>query len=330
MTELGVHSIGEFVLAVPALTEAEHFYKSFGLVVTSEGNHLALRAAEGDRRWGRVIEAKSKFLHHITFHCFEDDLVRFKSRLETSSVRLLDAPREFASDGLWFRGHDGILMEIRVGPKTSPDKLWVPKPPCYEAGVRNAPYRLLAENIHIRRFSHMLLFTTDIDRAIDFYSNVLGLRLADRTADAIAFLYAIHGSDHHMVAFAKSDRPGLHHTSWEVPSIDEVGLGAMRMADQGYRRSWGTGRHVLGSNYFHYIRDPWGSWCEYTCGIDFIPACTPWTAGDHPLEDGLYLWGPDLPPDFVLNFEGAPPETLGASLANEMSGALILDRKSVV
>ena len=36
MTELGVHSIGEFVLAVPALTEAEHFYKSFGLVVTSE------------------------------------------------------------------------------------------------------------------------------------------------------------------------------------------------------------------------------------------------------------------------------------------------------
>ncbi len=304
MTESpSIHSIGEFVLSVPSLRQAEHFYTSFGLGVREEGNHLSLRAACGDHRWGRVVERERKFLHHVTFHCFEQDLPRFKSCLENSRIRLLDPPAEFGGDGLWFRGHDGILMEIRVGPKTSPDEISEVKPPSYEAGVRNAPYRRLAQKVEIQRLSHILLFTTGIDKAIEFYTNVLGLRLSDRSADVVAFLHAVHGSDHHIVAFAQSDRPGLHHVSWIVPSVDQIGLGAMAMADQGYKKSWGTGRHVLGSNYFHYIQDPWGSWCEYACGIDYIPACMDWIGKDHPLEDGFYLWGPDVPPEFVVNVE---------------------------
>src|SRR5437773_9215407 len=112
----GIHSIGEFVLSVPALKQAEHFYTSFGLAVREEGNSLSLRATVEGYCWGRVVEGRRKFLHHLTFHCFEEDLHRFKSRLENSGIRLLDPPREFGGDGLWFRGLDGILMEIRVGP----------------------------------------------------------------------------------------------------------------------------------------------------------------------------------------------------------------------
>jgi catechol 2,3-dioxygenase len=303
-TVLGVHSIGEFVLAVPNLAAGELFYKSFGLDVTEEANHVTLRApGSGTHRWARLIEGKSKFLHHLTFHCFEDDLPRFKTHLEGQRLSLLDAPPGFAGGGLWFRGHDGILMEIRVGPKTSPDELSKIIPSPHEPGVANAPYRRLAQKVHINRLSHILLFTTDVDKAIDFYTRVLGLGLSDRSADVIGFLHGVHGSDHHMVAFAKSDAPGFHHASWIVPSIDHIGLGGMAMADRGYKKCWGTGRHVIGSNYFNYIQDPWGSWCEYACGIDFIPAYSSWKSKDHPLEDGFYLWGPDLPPDFVVNRE---------------------------
>ena len=301
---LGVHSIGEFVLAVPKLEQGEHFYKSFGLDVTQEGNHLGLRASgTGQHRWARLVEAKRKFLHHVTFHCFDEDLPRFKTHLEAQRIRLVDPPPGFGSDGLWFRGHDDILMEIRVGPKTSPSEISKITPPPLLPGVANAPYRRLADKVHVNRLSHILLFTTDVDRAIDFYTRVLGLRLSDRSADVIGFLHGAHGSDHHMIAFAKSAAPGFHHASWIVPSIDHIGLGAMGMADQGYKKCWGTGRHVLGSNYFNYIQDPWGSWCEYACGIDFIPAYVTWSHKDHPLEDGFYLWGPDLPPDFVVNYE---------------------------
>ena len=67
-----------------------------------------------------------------------------------------------------------------------------------------------------------------------------------------------------MIAFAKSEAGGFHHASWDIASTHEVGLGAQQMADAGYRAGWGLGRHVLGSNYFHYVRDPWGSYSEYS------------------------------------------------------------------
>jgi catechol 2,3-dioxygenase len=75
------------------------------------------------------------------------------------------------------------------------------------------------------------------------------------------------------------------------------------MADKGYTRGWGLGRHVVGSNYFHYVGDPWGSWAEYGTDIDYIPADQDWQPGSHKPEDALKLWGPEPPSDFVANAE---------------------------
>lgn len=75
------------------------------------------------------------------------------------------------------------------------------------------------------------------------------------------------------------------------------------MMQAGYRQGWGVGRHVLGSNYFYYVRDPWGSYAEYSFDIDYIAPGQSWPASDHPPEDSLYVWGPDVPEDFVLNTE---------------------------
>ena len=75
------------------------------------------------------------------------------------------------------------------------------------------------------------------------------------------------------------------------------------MAECGFSAGWGTGRHVLGSNYFFYVRDPWGSYSEYACDIDYIGADQNWEAKDYGPEDAVYLWGPALPEDFVVNYE---------------------------
>ena len=105
---------------------------------------------------------------------------------------------------------------------------------------------------------------------IRFSQEILGLRLSDHSGDLIAFLHGAHGSDHHLVAFAKSHAAGLHHSSWDVGSIDEVGRGSEQMRNAGHGRGWGVGRHVLGSNYFYYVRDPWGSYAEYSHNIDYV------------------------------------------------------------
>ena len=151
----------------------------------------------------------------------------------------------------------------------------------------------------------MLAFVPDVPATIEFYTRVLGMRLSDRTGDIIAFMHGIHGSDHHMFAFANSAGrpPGLHHLSWDIGSINGIGLGAMQMFDRGFKKGFGLGRHVLGSNYFHYMQDPWGSWCEYSADIDYISVDHDWAAKDHPPEDGVYIWGPDMPEDFLHNYE---------------------------
>jgi len=301
---VGVHSLDQFVLSVPDAAVAEDFYGTFGLDLARDGNVLTLKTFGHDHRWGSVVEGgKTKALHHLSFGCYADDLPRLKARIEGQGVTLIDPPPGFASNGFWFRNPDGVLMEVKVAPKVSPDRKsessWTSSP----AGVAGATLRTKAPPVRPRRLSHVLVFTSDVLASTAFYERTLGLRLSDRASDVIAFMHGIHGSDHHMLALVKSSAPGFHHCSWDVGSIGDIGLGAMRMHDKGYTQGWGLGRHVVGSNYFHYVRDPWGSYSEYSCDIDYIPKDVPWPAADHKPEDSFYLWGPDVPREFTLNAE---------------------------
>ena len=301
--ELGVHSLDHWSLAVPDLEVARRFYSNFGLNVPEESGKLGIYVHDQPHRWGVLSEGPRKKLNFMSYGVFEDDLPRFRKRLQEMAVPELDPPKGHESNGVWLRDPDGNLIELRVAEKSSPGEkstVWISSAP---AGVRGAPGRANAPKIRPRRFAHMLLFTTDVPKSIEFYSRVLGMRLSDRSGDIIAFMHGIHGSDHHMLAFAKSEAPGHHHFSWDVGSVMDIGLGAHQMLNAGYEKGWGLGRHVLGSNYFHYVRDPWGSYCEYSCDIDYVPVDCNWDTGDHPGEDSIYIWGPNMPEEFIQNFE---------------------------
>jgi catechol 2,3-dioxygenase len=301
--ELGAHSMDSFNMVVPDLTRAETFYKAFGLEVRDEGNRLGLYTYGSSHRWASVGEGLQKKFAHVSFSVFEEDFEEMKRRVESLGVRLLDPLPGFDSNGVWFRDHSQVLVELKVAEKTSPNEKSRFSMISSPGGVSTAPQRSQALMVQPRRLAHILLFTGDVPGAIEFYSRALGLRLSDRSADGICFMHGIHGSDHHLIAFAKSSTPGLHHCSWDVGSINDIGRGAMQMADKGFSSGWGLGRHVLGSNYFHYVRDPWGSYCEYSADIDYVPVDHDWKAGDYPPEDSIYLWGPEMPKDFVHNYE---------------------------
>lgn len=300
---LGIHSMNDFSMSVPDLAQAADFYAAFGLDAREEAGRLGLYSFGNPHRWGTLTEGAHKALGFLSFGVFEDNLDPMRRHVEELGVKLVDPPPGFESNGFWFRDHDGLLVEVRVAEKTSPNAKSPAANVSVAANRRGAPPRSQAAAVRPRRLAHILVFTRDVDRAIRFYCSALGLRLSDRSGDGIAFLHGVHGSDHHLIAFARSDGPGLHHCSWDVGSIDEIGLGAMQMADKGFSRGWGLGRHVLGSNYFHYVRDPWGSYAEYSSDIDYVSADHDWDADDHDPEDAFYIWGPTPPEDFTANYE---------------------------
>ncbi len=302
---LGVHSMDNFNMVVPDLQQAKDFYGAFGMDVREEGNTLGLYTFGHTHRWGSISEGASKKLSYLSFGVFDDDFEGFRRHVEGQGVKLIDPPPGLCSNGFWFRDHDGNLVEIRVAEKTSPNSKSEISNLSVPANQRGASFRSRAATTRPRRLAHLLIFTRDVDQAVIFYARILGLRLSDRSGDGIAFMHGVHGSDHHLIAFAKSVGPGLHHCSWDVGSVEEIGLGAMQMADKGFSKGWGLGRHVLGSNFFHYVRDPWGSYSEYSSDIDYVSADHDWDAGDHAAEDAFYIWGPTPPDDFTVNYEEA-------------------------
>lgn len=301
--ELGIHSLDHFHFVVPDLAVAQNFYTEFGLDVAQRGNTLTLGTFGHPHTWGSIGEGARKKHSYLSFGAFEDDIDGFARRLQEMGIRRLDPPPGMPSNGIWFHDHDGNLVEIKVAPKTSPDEPSNFGIRTRDANNRGAPFRSTIKPTRPRRLAHILMFTRDVRKAIEFYTRVLGMRLSDHSGDNIAFLHGIHGSDHHMVAFARSNAPGHHHFSWDVGTVDEIGEGAMHMLDKGFSRGWGLGRHVLGSNFFHYVQDPWGSFSEYSADIDYVPADRDWPSGDHPGEDSFYAWGPNVPEDFVHNYE---------------------------
>lgn len=296
-----VHSIDHYALLVPDIAAAEAFTTAFGLTVHCKDQSADVVAGDG-HVWAKYYQGARRTLAYLSFNCFVEDFQNLRKQI--GEICSLETSGDFVtSEGIWFRDCDGNLLQVKIGRKTSPDAKSPSLPTHACADQRGAVTRSNVAQVRPSRLSHILLFTPDVCRAVDFYRRALGLCLSDRSGSVIAFSHAPHGCDHHLVAFAKSSAKGWHHAAWDVPDIDEVGRGAAQMAAAGYRNGWGTGRHVLGSNYFHYIQDPWGSFCEYSANIDYISAGQSWPAGDFQPEDSLFQWGPEVPDYFILNTE---------------------------
>src|SRR5215213_157701 len=120
--ELGVHSLDRFNFSVPDLAQAQKFYSSFGLEVKEQGGGLDLYTHGHPHCWGSAVEGPRKKLQFISFGAFEDDLPRFRARLDELRIARIDPPPGTQSNGIWFRDPDGTPIEIRVAEKSSPNE----------------------------------------------------------------------------------------------------------------------------------------------------------------------------------------------------------------
>lgn len=299
-----IHSLDHFCLSVPDLETARSFYSEFGLDVRDAGDSLELYTFGNPHRWAVIRQGGArKKLEYVAFGVFQGELAAFRQKFDRLGVEVIGTPAMGEAGGIWFRNPDGMPMQVIEAEKCSPDTKAQFLTRSVGPGECAAIARSKAPRVRPRRLSHFAIFSSDVLRDIAFYEATLGFKLSDRSEDAVAFMHGIHGSDHHMLALVGSTGPGMHHCSWDVGSIQEVGVGGSHMASLGFEKGWGMGQHVLGANYFHYAPDPWGSYAEYSCDIDFIPAGHDWPADNHAPEDSMFLWGPMPPENFITNFE---------------------------
>jgi catechol 2,3-dioxygenase len=294
-------------LEVPSLEDGLTFYGHAGLEGTTDGSSARFRCAGQDRDSIVLIGgAPKKRLHHITLRA--DHLDEIAKRVPAAGGTVIAAPTGIENSGLWLRDPHGMVIQLVDRP---PDPPLAAAPPFEINGpgrvVRTRRSAILpaAQYPPARplRLGHVLLFTPDVPRSVEFLVDALGMGLADRAQDVIAFCCARKNSDHHVIALAKSPGIGFHHASFQVADPDEVGRGGRALAEKSARGDWGFGRHTVGSNFFHYIQDPWGSWFEYYADIDYIDDYALWTPTNYDLADSLASWGPALPADFVVNHE---------------------------
>ena len=294
-------------LEVPELDAGVKFYTDAGMVADVEDGTARLRC-EGQARDSIVLLGgfARKRLHHIALRA--DGLDVIADAVCANGGRVVNAPNGFEDNGLWVEDPNGMLIHLLEHPADAE----LAEAPAFEI---NAPGRLLRKRRSAvlpstkyppakpLRLGHILVFSPDVMKSVEFVTHALGMGLADHAQDIIAFTCAKKDSDHHVVAFAKSPGVGFHHASFQVNDPDEVGRGGRALLSKAGRGDWGFGRHTIGSNFFHYIQDPWGSWFEYFSDMDHIDDHALWSPTNYDMEDSLASWGPEVPKDFVHNYE---------------------------
>jgi catechol 2,3-dioxygenase-like lactoylglutathione lyase family enzyme len=303
-----IRSLLHVGMTVPNLEPGRAFYELFGLQPRAFGNDLVFRCEGRAQDQLRLMEGPRKKLSYVSLGTNAQGMMTLEGRLERAGVAMAASP--FGDiDGLWFQDPHGDWLNVQVAepaPSLAAACVEINAPGNYRRiGTRACDPGSMKKRARPRRLGHLIKFTPDVNRSVDFYTQVLGMKVSDRAHDILAFLRGSAGGDHHIVAFAKSSHTGLHHLSFEVGDIDEIEIGAQTLLRAGYKDGFGLGRHVGGSNYFHYIRDPWNSLAEYFWDIDVIPEDdSGWTPMDVAPEEITAVWAATPPPpEFGLNFE---------------------------
>lgn len=173
----------------------------------------------------------------------------------------------------------------------------------------NAMQRPAREPARVQRLGHVVLETRVFQRALDWYLDTLGMIVSDflfldgqrDRGPTMAFLRCDRGSqpaDHHTLAMHLGPGTGYVHSAYQVADLDALAAGGEYLAERGYRRTWGIGRHIQGSQIFDYWRDPDRLMVEHFADGDLFdctlePGWAPMSAS------GLAQWGPPVTRDFL-------------------------------
>lgn len=291
---MALHGLASVTIGVPDVASTAAYYSDFGLAPGEDG---WFSTTDGGRQL-RLVSSRRRRLVELAVRAQDhDDLERI-----AGSLSRLGHPHRIEGDRLvTAEPVQGVRVEVRVEP--SPVEAATTRP-LYNGPGRverhgeRAPGVLREGGVRPTRLGHAVLGSTDMPASMRFFVDGLGFKVSDYISDQGAFMRC--SDEHHNVLVLAAPVNFLHHTSWQVPDVDEIGRGATHMLE-GHpdRHVWGLGRHHAGSNFFWYLKDPAGNFSEYFSDMDCDIDDALWTPEVFEGHEGLYSWGPPPPPSFL-------------------------------
>jgi len=303
----------------PDLVRAGAFARAFGFhVAQHSADELHLRGTDPGAPAVILRRGPRTRFCGIAFTAADEvDVLRLADKTGATTVSL---PEALGGMAVQLTDPSGVPVRVVAGLHQLPG-LPAQEPQLHNFGhelVRtNAAQRPARAPARVQRLGHLVMQSTKYLESVDWYLDNLGLIVSDflyfagrrARGPAMSFIRCDRGSepaDHHTLAIALGPANRYVHSAYQVSDLDALAAGGEYLREQGYFRSWGIGRHILGSQLFDYWRDPDGFMVEHFTDGDMFdstlePGWAPFTAS------GLAQWGPPASRDFL----GTDPKSAG-------------------
>jgi catechol 2,3-dioxygenase-like lactoylglutathione lyase family enzyme len=315
-----VHDLAWLEFQKPDLAKAERFAHHFGFTTTLRTDEeLHLRGSQAGAASVLIRKGPTTRFLGLAFQAADaGDLDRL-ARATGTEVR----PLPEAVGGRTVQLHDPSGQSVQVvHGRTEHPALPSQRVQVFNFGRElrrsNATQRPPREPARVERLGHVVLQSNRYVQTLDWYLEHFGLIVSDflyyegqrERGPTMSFIRCDRGStptDHHTLAMALGPTNKYVHSAYQVADLDAMAAGGEHLLQEGYKRSWGIGRHIQGSQIFDYWRDPDGFLVEHFSDGDMFdntlePGWESMTAS------GLAQWGPPATKDFL----GLDPRDPGA------------------
>ena len=329
-----VRDIAWLEFTKPDLIRAEAFARAFGFqTALRTPDELHLRGTDAGVPCVIVRQGPRSRFTGVAFAADDEiDVLRLADALSAPTRPLPETTGGLAVDLV---DPSGIPVRVVAGMSELPE---LPAQQPLVLNSRNDIARINATQrpprvpARVQRLGHVVLQSTKYSHALTWYLDNLGMIVSDflffpgqrERGPTMSFIRCDRGTaptDHHTLAMALGPQNRYVHSAYQVADLDALAAGGQYLAERGYFRSWGIGRHIQGSQLFDYWRDPDGFLVEHFADGDMFdaslePGWAPFTA------TGLAQWGPPVSRDFL----GTSPRS-ATNEALSMLGALRHDNE---
>ena len=311
----------------PDLMRTEAFARAFGFhTVLSSPTELQLRGTEPGAPCVIVRRGTRSRFAGVAFAA--DDEIDVLRLADAASAPTRALPESIGGLSVDLVDPSGVPVRVVAGTHALPP-LPAQEPLLLNTGrdLRrvNATQRPRRVPARVQRLGHVVLQSTKYRQTLNWYLDNLGMIVSDflffpgqrDRGPTMSFVRCDRGAtpaDHHTLALALGPANRYVHSAYQVADLDALAAGGEYLAERGYTRSWGIGRHIQGSQLFDYWRDPDGFLVEHFADgdafdADVAPGWAPFTA------TGLSQWGPPVSKDFL----GTDPRSARHELVSMLS-----------